>query len=409
MIDAFRAAFQELIDASVAGDVHRMGPAVREANELASRVPVEEREIALDALAPIFAGHYLAPGLAADLMVVAGALVEKGTRAGETGVEVLRQLRETGRSAGVFYHAWERTGGGTPPDPDEVSAADEQRVAQVLGEEAPAATRGWWTARRYGLAARTMLWDADVRAALREDDDMRADLLAVAGRLGEVLSEYAEITTLLRMAEVASALVLDRDSRRGFHVSFDGIADNAQLHLLLANALVGSTGQNLAGQRPRPEWVAAFTDGDNDAYTPLQGWWTLRAADGSRISHEGCPADIPATAGQRVVVLEQPPDRRTWRSGRRYAHLAGRLWVDDELSGDHLAAWWRHIDGPEAEPVAAATPVEAAAAAPTAAAPVAVPASPTPQRSEEPGTPPGAGLLPRLPPGVADSAGWRSR
>ena len=281
VIDAFRAAFQELIDASLLGDPQRFGPAVGRVYELASHVPVSEREMPWRRWADL-SGHHVGPGIEADLTVVAGALVEMGTSPGNTGIEVLRLLRETGRAAGMFLHAWDKVGDGDPPDPDQVTAADETRVAAVLGDSAPVATLCWWTARRYGLSAKTMLSSAQVRAAVRSDPELHGDLLAIAAQLSAHLAEFSEVVALLRMDEVSSALVLDRGTRRGFRVRFEGIADNFQLHTLLADALIGEEGRGLPGRRPDPRWVAAFRDSDPDPQAKIvHGWWNLVGSDGS--------------------------------------------------------------------------------------------------------------------------------
>lgn len=353
MIDAFRAAFQELIDASLLGDPQRFGPAVGQVYGLASRVPASERQIALEALGPIFSGHHAGPGMEADLTVVAGALVEMGTAPGTTGIEVLRLLREAGKAAGVFLHAWEQTGGGPPPEPDQVSGADEERVATVLGDSAPTATMCWWTARRYGLSAKTMLSSARVRSAVRRDEEMHSDLLAIAAQLSAHLTEFGEVSALLRMDEVSDALVLDRTSRRGFRVRFEGIGDNFQLHTLLADALIGDQGRGLEGERPDPRWVAAFRDADPDPQAQVvHGWWNLVGADGTWVWNEGVPADIPLLEGERILVLEEQTYPRSWSAGRLYPLVSGSLQVVEELDSAEAQRWWSLIEPEEAPPEA---------------------------------------------------------
>ncbi|GLU48440.1 hypothetical protein [Nocardiopsis ansamitocini] len=348
MIDAFRAAFQELIDASLLGDPQRFGPAVGQVYNLASQVPSSEREIALEALGPIFSGHHTGPGAEADLTVVAGAFVEMGTPPGATGIEVLRLVRETGKAAGVFLHAWDKTGGGPPPEPERVTAADEDRVAKALNESATMATMCWWTARRFGLSAKTMLSRAEIRAEIRADSSMHGDLLAIAGQLSAHLPEYGEISALLRMDEVNSALVLDRASSRAFRVGFEGIGDNFQLHTLLAAALIGDGGRGLAGEVPDPRWVSAFTDADPDPRARIvSGWWNLVAADGTWVWNEGVPADIPVLEGERILVLEEQTYPRSWNAGRLYPLVAAALWVQEELESEDARRWWSLIQPEE--------------------------------------------------------------
>ncbi|MDA0563439.1 hypothetical protein LG943_03710 [Streptomonospora sp. S1-112] len=351
MIDEFRAAFQELIDASVATDPQRFPAAVHQVYHLASQVPAEERELALEALGPFLGGGQTVPGVTADLAVVAGALVEMGTDPGSCGIEVVRLLRSMGQGAAVFLYAWERTGSGPPPEPDEVTSAAEERVSAELGESAPTATLCWWTIRRHGLAAKTMLSEASVRNAVRADPGLRAELVAIANQLRSALPEFDEVRELLRMSEATSALVLDRATGRGFRVLFDGIGDNFQLHTLLADALIGPEGRGLPGRRPDPRWTASFRDSAPDPEARVvRGWWNLVALDGSWVWNEGVPADIPTVEGERVLVLEPQPYERSWTAGRRHPHVRGWLEVEEEVSAEEAARWWgRAVPGQSME------------------------------------------------------------
>ncbi|WP_017543373.1 hypothetical protein [Nocardiopsis prasina] len=344
MVDEFRAAFQELIDASVATDPQQFPPAVHKVYLLASQIPASERELALEALTPLLSGDHAAPGIIADLSVVAGALVEMGTDPGPAGIETLHRLRTMGKGAIVFVRAWERTGGGPPPDPDAVTADAEARVAAELGPDAPAATMCWWTIRRHGLAARTMLGEPGVRAHTRRDPSLHAELVAIANQLSDQLTEFDEVRALLRMAEASSALVMDRTSGRAFRVLFDGISDNFQLHTLLADALIGPHGQGLPGDPPDPRWTASFRDGPVDpAAQTVWGWWNLVAHDGAWVWNEGVPAEIPTIDGEHVLVLDEQPYPRSWNAGRRLPHVRGWLQVDSELDTEEAALWWNRV------------------------------------------------------------------
>ncbi|WP_431872949.1 hypothetical protein [Nocardiopsis eucommiae] len=344
MVDEFRAAFQELIDASVATDPQQFPPAVHKVYLLASQIPASERELALEALTPLLSGDHAAPGIIADLSVVAGALVEMGTDPGPAGVEILHRLRTMGRGAIVFVRAWERTGGGPPPDPDAVTADAEARVAADLGPDAPAATMCWWTIRRHGLAARTMLGEPSVRAHTRNDPSTHTELVAIAHQLSDHLDEFDEVRALLRMAETSSALVMDRASGRAFRVRFDGVSDNFQLHTLLADALIGPHGQGLPGDAPDPRWTASFRDGPVDpAAQTVWGWWNLVAHDGAWVWNEGVPAEIPTIDSEHVLVLDEQPYPRSWNAGRRLPHVRAWLEVDSELDTEEASLWWKRV------------------------------------------------------------------
>ncbi|ASU83948.1 hypothetical protein CDO52_15195 [Nocardiopsis gilva YIM 90087] len=469
MINEFRAAFQELLDAAVAQSPN-FRSAMHEVFRLSSQVPQEERILALDALAPVMRQSEPVAGIAADLAVLAGALVEAGAPAGPAGVEVMRQLGDYGKAAGAFLMAWEETGGGTPPPPMEVTEAEEQRVAAYLNELARLATTGWWVSHRYGLAAKTVLNDTETRAALRSDPGTLQEmtyleeLTLIARQLAAEIQEYQEVHELLRMAAADSALVLDRASGRGFRVRFDGVADNFQLHTLLADALIGTEGRGVPGTRPHPSWVAASQDRDNDPQADIvTGAWDLVGGDGSWVGNEPTPADIPVIDGQRVLLLEAPSLPHSWRAGRRHPHIVGWLRVEEEISPDEAAGWWARLHpagtvrhplspapaeptpAPANEPQAATpepasfeepnSPVEYSVPAPEGEPAAVEPEAPlaweppadnaqeVPAAAEEPSpahdnrvdaestesandVPPGAGLLPPLPPGVSDSAGW---
>ncbi|MFV2196442.1 hypothetical protein [Nocardiopsis sp. LOL_012] len=428
MVDEFRAAFQELIDASVATDPQHFPPAVRKVYTLATQIPVDERELALEALTPLISGNHAAPGILADLSVIAGALVEMGTDPGPTGIEILHRLRSMGRGAIVFARAWEHTGPDAPPDPDSVTAQAEERVAADLGTDAPGATMCWWTIRRHGLAARTMLSHTSVRSHIRRDPALHAELVAIANQLSAHLPEFDDIRALLRMAEATNALVLDRASRRAFRVLFDGIGDNFQLHTLLADALIGPGGQGLEGDPPDPRWSAAYRDGDvHPQARTVRGWWNLVAHDGSWVWNEGMPAEIPSLDGERVLILDEQPYPRSWNAGRRHSHVHGWLEVESELPDEEAAQWWRRIAPsepalPSQDPTPLPEPV-AWTAEPETAAPAPLPEpEPAPAPEPEPATtlipavpaedepvrphPRGSTFLPPMPKDVSRSSSW---
>ncbi|WP_067607527.1 hypothetical protein [Nocardiopsis listeri] len=343
MIEEFRAAFQRVLD-TAAGQAHDFPEAVKEAFRLSSSVPKEELEIALEALAPVLGDCEPYAGIAADLSVLAGALAESGTPAGQSGLEVLRQVGSYGQAAVAFMHAWDKTGGGTLPAPSQVGDEEEGRVEEVLGDNAPLATAGWWTAQRYGLAAKAMLSDSGVRSAVRADPSALDGLSQIVQALSTRLSEFGEVAELLRMAEVSRVLVLDRASWRGFRVRFDGVSDNFQLHTLLADALIGKEGLRLSGTRPDPRWVVASQDGQVDPLADVvRGEWDLVGGDGTWLGNEACPGDIPEVDGERVLVLEPQSLSHSWRAGRRHPHIVGALTVLSELHADEAAAWWSRL------------------------------------------------------------------
>lgn len=357
MTEEFRAAFQRVLD-TAASQAPGFPEAVHDVFRLSSQVSREELAIALEALTPVLGDCEPHAGVAADLSVLAGALVESGAPAGQVGLEVLRQLGSYGQAAVAFIHAWEKTGGGSLPAPNDVGEAEEKRVEQVLGDNAPLATVGWWTSLRYGLAAKAMLGDSGVRAAVRADPGALHELGQIVQALSTRLNEFGEVGELLRMSEADRLLVLDRASWRGFRVAFDGVSDNFQLHTLLADALIGKEGHRLPGTRPDPRWVAASLDGPVDPLADVvRGEWDLVGGDGTWVGNEACPGDVPVVDGERVLVLEPQSLLHSWRAGRRHPHITGSLTVLEELRADQATAWWARthpagaVRHPQAPPI----------------------------------------------------------
>lgn len=204
MIEDFRGAVGAVAEAA-AHQPSQLRPAVSAVFRLADRVPADIRIEGLAALSETLRAHQWSAAVAADVALLCGAIVESGVPAGPAGMEVMRQLAEYGKLAGVFLHTWHKTGDDAPPHPSQVSDASEQRVTPELEQMAPLATTGWWVSHRYGLAARTMLGDPGVRAALREDPRTLGELSVVAEQLRPHVEEYGEIADLLRTAEAEGA------------------------------------------------------------------------------------------------------------------------------------------------------------------------------------------------------------
>ena len=206
----------EMFRALADGELGLFRSSLRQVFQLSPRVPLEERAALSNEIAPLLSAEDGDLELVADLAVLAGALVEGGVPPGTAGMQVMRML-----------HAW---------------AGSIDTLREAGGRHS--------VARRLGLAAKTMLTDADVRAAVRADERMLYDLEVAAGRLRLNVSEFQEVERLIMMADAVSALVLDRRSGRGFRVAFDGVWSNFQLHTLLADALIGTEGRGLEGERP---------------------------------------------------------------------------------------------------------------------------------------------------------------
>jgi hypothetical protein len=146
---------------------------------------------------------------------------------------------------------------------------------------------------------------------------------------------------MMQVLDDEPIVVLHPGEGKGFRVRLSGLADNFQLHTLLADALIGQfPGRWLRGARPARAEVAAARDGAVREGCPgahgAFNLWTWRGlkADGtlrdpmSGSSHwiwnEGVPADIPSFDGERVVLLGPPPVPLHGRRPPRGARLDAR-------------------------------------------------------------------------------------
>ena len=216
-----------------------------------------------------------------------------------------------------------------------------EREAHVLAESWFAGD-GWVQSVLY-LAQRQ-----EIRAALPERERLTAAIAAVR----EHISTAHWLYGLLLVLDDAPLLVLHRATGRGYRLRISGIADNFQLHTLLAAHLIGDESAGLLpGQPPSPAMIAAATDGDD--LTPaggITGQFNLVDAYGDWIWNEGRPADIPQFDGERIIVLDPPPYERTWNAGRAYPLMRPSLTIDRILTSDEATQWLSIVKPPTPPP-----------------------------------------------------------
>ncbi len=192
----------------------------------------------------------------------------------------------------------------------------------------------------------------------------RADglLMERIARLAPLHGGAGWLATLLGVLDDEELLVLHPALGRGYRVRISGVADNFQLHTLLADALIGDPDAGwLPGAPPDPRVAAAARDREVDpaaetatgAFT-LVGWPGLRP-DGTLedeqeqensshwIGSEGAPRDIPAFEGTRVVLLGAAPYSRGWNAGRQFPTMPAELRVVEVLDAATVQQWLQRI------------------------------------------------------------------
>jgi hypothetical protein len=168
------------------------------------------------------------------------------------------------------------------------------------------------------------------------------------------------LTDMLRVLDDERLIVLHPTERKGFEVRISGIADNFQLHTLLAAELIGAPQEGwLTGQKPDPRVVAQARGAEITGRLHTTGafnmWnWPGLQPDGTLpvgqttgneywIWNEGNPGDIVPFEGTRVVLLGPPPYSRSWNAGRRFPHLPAEFVVERVLPAEEVNDWLTRI------------------------------------------------------------------
>jgi hypothetical protein len=246
-------------------------------------------------------------------------------------------------AAADFCQRWGLAEGEDFPEPTMDDPPPEVFVRVGADDEhAVRAVQSWWALPLWERAAVAMLSDKRIRVALPG----RSELIASARRVVELSGAGQCLLWGLQMLDDEKLVVLHRPSGQGFEFRMGGIADNFQLHTLLAAELV--TPGLVPGVRPSPEAVAACYGRTPDA--PIQydatGAFNLVAPDGSWIWNEGTPSDIPVVGSARLLVLDPPPYERTWTSGRLLPRVSADFKLIRQLTIDEVADWKKHVADP---------------------------------------------------------------
>jgi hypothetical protein len=174
----------------------------------------------------------------------------------------------------------------------------------------------------------------------------KAELRERAAAVAHRSQRAAWVGALAAALDDEPLIVIDPRTRRGYALTMSGIGDNAQLHILLADRLIGDPGQGLLpGDRPARSWVKAATDGDPhlgpaDAAIRRFGLFDGR---GTYVSPEGMPADIRPLDGTRVLVLHPPNGTYGMGVGRVFEQMTPALRLDRVLESAETEHWLTRV------------------------------------------------------------------
>ncbi|VTS05481.1 hypothetical protein [Tuwongella immobilis] len=299
------------------------------------------------------AGHLLESDLNTSslLTVCCGAIIENGGDPLPLAEPLTTRLPGVLSQAANFAEQCEQLA--ESQDADQAEPSDEnpvKRFGDDVAQKLPQAAKAWAVTESYGMGAIAAL--AHSKAVRKQFQE--SDLLGAVAALARFHPEMHYVNMLLDVLDDEPLLVLHPESGKGFRLRMSGIADNFQLHTLLADLLIGpeSVGQ-LPGERPpQPAIDAARDQPVNPEYDTVYGPfnlsnWPALNPDGTLgpagdhsglwIWNEGRPADILPFEGTRVVLLEAPPYERGWQAGRVFPGMVAELVHEATLSREEVA------------------------------------------------------------------------
>ncbi|MEV5795968.1 hypothetical protein [Streptomyces sp. NPDC052192] len=304
-------------------------------------------DTAIGALAPVLP---LLSGEFAATAVLAGAMVEWGG----SPMPLVETLTERAAEA-MAYNAmvpgvWESAAPGRPlPEPVR------QNVPKMLAAFATVQWPGspdvgervalsWFDMDDWLKPMLTVLLDARFRAAVPPDllESLRASGAELAGRS----QRAAWVGQLASVLDDEPLIVLAPVSESGWALTMSGIGDNHQLHILLADRLIGDPARGLVrGDRPDRRWVAAATTGDprlDPANAAIRAF-RLFDGHGAYVYPEGAPSDIQPLNGTRVLVLHPPNGTLAMGNGRVFQGLPPSLTLDRVLPREEAVDWLTRV------------------------------------------------------------------
>ena len=333
----------DLVRANEKSDMEAVNEALHAVGRRTPEADPAELTAAAAAIAPALAEADFLD--AAPIGYLAGHLVEMGADPAVVLEPLANQVAAGLMGAVVFPERWSALTGTEVPPGDAKERLPEV-MDRISDSDDAVAAMCWFTIDEWMPAMLVTLQQREARRML----PYREELLAAATAAGGVVDGAHWLYGLLMVLDDEPAIVLHRETGRGYRVTFGGIGDNFQLHTLLAATLIGDPDAGLLpGIPPRPQWVAAATDGDLQPAVPVEGQFNLVDGYGKWIWNEGRPADIPHMDGTRVIVLDPPPYPRRWNIGRVYPLMRPTLTVDGPLPADEAARWLARV-APEASP-----------------------------------------------------------
>ncbi len=277
---------------------------------------------AVEALAPWL------PGLAGDFAktaVLAGACVEWGGSPMALANVLPQRAAEAMMLNDLVPGCWAEAAPGRPL-PEMVSASTKQLVQVLVTLARPKGhpdkgdmTRiamSWFDMEDWLKALIAVLGHGPFRAAVPAE--VKAELREYAAAVADRSQRAAWVRDLAAVLDDEPLVVLNPRARRAYALTMSGVGDNFQLHILLADRLIGDSDQGLV------PGCAPTARGSRQRRMPTRTWApTIRRSAGFAFStvmaptstRKGCP---PTSNRSRwhPRAGTAPTERRLW-NGRR--------------------------------------------------------------------------------------------
>jgi hypothetical protein len=305
---------------------------------------------AVEALAPVL------PGLEGDFAqtaVLAGACVEWGGSPMALAEVLPKRASEAMMLNDLVPACWAKAAPGRPlPEPVNASTPQLVEALVTLARSQGRPDRGdmtriamsWFDMEYWLKALITVLRDRSFRAALPAavKAELRERAAAVSGR-SQLAAWVGQLAAVLDDEQLVD---IDPRARRGYALTMSGVGDNFQLHILLADRLIGDAGRGLlSGVRPDRSWVEAATDGDPQLGPDNPAIRAFRVFDGhgAYVYPEGIPADIQPVYGTRVLVLHPANGNFGMGIGRIFRGMTPALVLDRVLEPHEVDSWLSRV------------------------------------------------------------------
>ena len=227
-------------------------------------------------------------------------------------------------------------------------------VIAAVSRRDPAAARACVELAELADDALTVLaTGADARHAARAVPG----LTEAAAGLAADHPKARQIAEALAVPDDEVVRVIHPAARAGFRVLVRGVADVAQFHILLADAVTGDPGRGLLpGARPDPRAVAAYRDGPADGSEPVAAVARFQLFRPQALTPDGtlppgfAGSDdwlwgpepltaVPRVDCERTVLLAEPTVRSSWDAVRRVSWLNAELDVVDVMTAAEVTGW----------------------------------------------------------------------